>query len=295
MRAVFPRLAVAAVAAALVAGCGSGVPDIELPQAPPTSAAAPTTTLPDYRGVALAPVPGRTTTTIPAIGPGNSQVRGTVVGPDGPVPGATVRLERFVGDLFTRLDVLTGPDGAFVADRVLGGRYRVRAWRAPDLTVPKPVVFYLEDGKTQPVDFTLRRRDGIGVRASIAPSAPIEDEPANLVVAVTSSVVDPEGIVRRTPVAGATVDLTVPPDWAILTPDPVVTDGAGRAGWQVECGVEGSSGVYVVIGDQTYALSVPACSAPPPETTVPPSTSTTVARATTTTRERRGGGGGNRP
>ena len=293
-----PRLLLVAVAALVgLAGCGSGVPDIDLPTVPTTVPGGTTTIPPDYSGVALPAVPGTPTTTIPSIGPGRARIEGTVNGPDGPVPGAVVRVERFVDDFFTHADVVTRPDGTFTADGIAGGRYRVRAWRVPDLVVDKPVVFFLEDGKAQPVNFTLSRRDGYVVRASIAPSPPFEDEPANLAIAVSTRVVDPNGIVRSGPAPNVPVDLVLPADWFTSSNDPTVTDAAGRAAWQVLCSRSGTSGVAVVIGDRTFDLGVPACAAEPPPTTRPPSSTTTTTppdgrTATTSTTRQRGGGGG---
>ena len=291
-------LVVAAALVALVAGCGSGVPDIDLPSAPTSVVGGPTSIPPDYSGVQLPIVPGAASTTIPSIGPGSSRIEGTVKGSDGAVvPGAIVRVERFVDDFFTHLDVVAAPDGTFVVDRVKGGRYRARAWRAPDLAVDKPVVFFLEDGKTQPINFTLSKRDGLLVRATIAPNPPLEDEPANLAIAVSNRVVDEGGIVRSSPIAGLTVDLLLPSDWFTTSSDPTVTDAGGRAFWEVECTRSGSNGVSVAVGDQTVDLGLPACDVePPPTTTTRPSSTATTSgsgqSATTTTRR---GGGNNRP
>ena len=55
------------------------------------------TTLVDLSGVKMAGVPGKTTTTI-ALGPGGATLNGTVAGPDGAVGGATIHVERLVGD-----------------------------------------------------------------------------------------------------------------------------------------------------------------------------------------------------
>src|SRR5436190_1842817 len=54
---------------------------------------------PDSRGVVLDPVMNNVTALRPPlpVRGGTAQLQGTVFGPDGPVSGATVRLERFVG------------------------------------------------------------------------------------------------------------------------------------------------------------------------------------------------------
>lgn len=282
----------------VAAGCGSSVPSIDLPTPPTTRKGTVPTTQPDYSGVALAAIPGQTTVVPPQLAPGNSRISGTVRGPGGaPVGGAVVRIERFVGDASARADIVTRPDGTFVTDPILGGRYRVRAWRAPDLSIDKPVVFYLDDAKTQPMDLTLTSRGGIGVRSAIAPDPPYEGTLATLVVAVSGTTVDDNGIVRTAAVSGITVDLTAPSDWQVFTSDPQVTDGAGRATYQVRCTFEGRGDFFASVNGQTYPLSVSPCTAPPPSTptTTTESTSTTRGLVTPTTRDRGNGNGNGRP
>lgn len=280
-----------------LAGCGGGVPSIDLPTPPTTRAGHVVTTLPDTSGVALAAIPGVTTVPPPALAPGNSRITGTVRGPDGPIGGAVVRIERFVGDQSARADIVTRPDGTFASDPILGGRYRVRAWRAPDLASDRPVVFYLDDGKTQPVDLTLTSHGGIDVGASVSPDPPYEDALGVLSVSVTGVSVDGNGIVRTAPVAGITVDLNVPSGWEVLSADPQVTNDAGRATYQVRCTLAGSGGFFAVVGGQTFTLDVPSCTTPPPTTTTtqPDTTSSTVGLFTTTTTRSGPGNGNGRP
>jgi hypothetical protein len=204
-----------------------------------------------------------------------------------------VRIERFVGDASARADIITRPDGTFATDPILGGRYRVRAWRAPDLAIDRPVVFYLDDAKTQPVDLGLTAHGGIDVGASISPDPPYEDALGVLAVSVTGVSVDGNGIVRTAPVAGIAVDLTVPSGWQVFTADPQATSDSGRATYQVRCTLAGSGGFFATVGGQTYTLDVPSCTTPPPTTTTTePETSTTVGVFTTTTRSSRGNGNG---
>lgn len=278
----------------VAAGCGGGVPSIDLPTPPTTRAGATPTTLPDTSDVALAGIPGVTTVPPPALAPGNSRITGTVRGPDGPVGGAIVRIERFVGDASARADIVTRADGTFASDPILGGRYRVRAWRAPDLTTDRPVVFYLDDAKTQPVDLTLTSHGGIDVGASISPNPPYEGALEVLSVSVTGVSVDDNGIVRTAPVAGIAVDLTAPSGWQVFTADPQPTNDAGRATYQVRCTLAGSGGFFATVGGQMFTLDLPSCATPPPTTTTtqPDTTSTTVGLFTTTTRSGRGNGNG---
>jgi len=252
------------------------------PKLPPTT----TTVATDFSGVGLGAVaPGRTTTTV-KIGPGWATLAGTVVGPDGPVPGAIVHAERIVGDAMATMDIVTGPNGAFTIPRVLGGRYRIRTWKpAPDnLALLEPVVFFLEGSENKRVDLTMRRFTGLSASAAIAPDPPIINAPANLVVQVVDQAVDPAGIVRSTPRPGVRVELFGTGDWRLATPAVTSADGAGRARWQLECRKVGNQPLTVVIEESsTFNLNLPECTVPPPVVEEPAATDESSATTPTTT------------
>ena len=309
------RLGVCAVALAiLAAGCQAKAVE-PLPPAPKVPETT-TTTVIDYSGVGLNGVPGRTTTTI-AMGPGRATLEGTVTGPDGPVPGAVVHAERLVGDAAATVDVLTGADGRYVIPRVLGGRYRLRAWKAaPDnLALVEPQVFFLEGSEKKGANLALTRYQGVSVTAAIAPDPPLIEAQSNLVVQIVDRAVDPGGIVRSTPLPDVRAELFGTGDWRVLTPVATTSDGGGRARWTLECRRVGQQPLSVVVGETTpFNLNLPACTVPPPtgdelapteETTSttsagtpgtsPPTTAgatTTTARpaSTTSTTAARGGG-----
>lgn len=236
--------------------------------APPTTKVRPSTTaVPDLSGVALREVPGRTTTTIP-LSPGGATIKGTVVGPDGPVPGAAVHAERLVGEGVAAIDIGTGPDGTFSLSNIKGGRWRIRAFRTPDLALVKPEVFYLEGAETKSLALKLERYDGLGVSSALAPNPPVVDEPANLVVQVTLRSVDGQGVVRAEPVPGIRVELFGTGDWQVDGDNTQLTDGAGQALWLVRCRSSGLQPLSVLVGDSDrFPLNLPACAAPAPTTT----------------------------
>jgi hypothetical protein len=276
---------VLALAVALLAGACSSHKLISLPEPPPVAPTTTTEPFPDFSSAVLARVPGRTTTTI-AVGPGPAIIKGTVVGPDGPVGGATVRLERFVGDSKASLDVQTQADGTFVANNLLGGRWRVRAWAAPDRALTTPIVFYMAATDQKQLNLALARYAGTNVTSAVAPVPPIVGDATNLVVAVTSQQVDNQGVVRATPVAGATAELVGSGDWAIKGSSTQTTFGDGTARWQLVCGSPGKQPLSVVVnGTDSFPIDMPACEQPPPETTTTStvhSTSTTEPTTTTT-------------
>ena len=248
---------------------------------PPKVDANQSTTVPDYSSVELARVSGRTTTTINNA-PGQAHIAGFVVAPQlatspptsvtgppqtaapaaqpGAVPGATVHVERLVGDASLALDVATNPDGSFHIDNVQGGRYRIRAWRTPDLALTTPVVFFLNgtENKTG-LNLQLTQYTGTNVAPAIAPSPPIVGDPANLAVQVTSVVVDPTGIVRATPLVNAQVDLQGGGSWQVQSPITQFTDGNGEVIWRLTCTSTGTQPLSVSVNGVGYPLNLPAC------------------------------------
>jgi hypothetical protein len=260
---------------------------------PPSVPATTTTTAVDYAAVGLAAVPGRTTTTI-VVGPGKATMNGAVRGPDGPAGGAVVHIERLVGDGVGSMDLLTAEDGSYTIPNILGGRYRVRAWKqAPDnLALVEPEVFFLEGSETKVVNLSIERYQGAAVTAAIAPDPPLINDPSNLVVQVVSREVDAGGIVRSTPIPSVRVELFGSGDWRVQTPNPTTADSSGRARWQLECRRVGAQPLAVVVGDTTtFNLNLPACTVPPPtgedtvpDSSTPPTTSAGSPAPTTTTR-----------
>lgn len=287
----------AALAALLtLAACSGGEAAVDpLPPPPSTRPQAPTSAPPDYRGVALVgATAGRVTTTTVAFGPGTSGIDGKVVGADGsPVESATVRIERMVGSTAASMDVVTGPDGTWSLPGVLGGAYRVRAWRVPDIAQAQPAQFFVPAGETVPLELKVERHFGTTPQPAVAPNPPVARAQANLVVQLSTRAVDPNGIVRATPMAGATVELAGGAGWSVGQPNPAVVDGAGRARWEVVCQAVGVQPLRLVVnGTEQFQLALPACAEPltplpattgPTATSRPPSTTTSTRPGTTTT------------
>ena len=279
-----------ALAATVVTGCSGASHDVSPhPTVPETSTTAP----PDYSGVEIPPVRGVSTSTI-AKGPGNAHLTGTVgAGPDGPVGGATVRVERLVGDGAVVTDVLTANDGTWHLDLVPGGRYRVRAWRTPDLALVEPVIFFLEGAETRTVNLELRRFSGMTAAASIAPNPPVVGAEAQVVVQVRATSVDAGGTVRAVPEPTVRAELVPSGNLVVVSPNPQLTDGRGEARWTVHCQAPGDAVPSVLVGgSQSVALDLAACVVPPVVTTAPSTTgpggsgsvsSTTTSRPRSTT------------
>ena len=239
-----------------------------------------TTTLPfDVRTVQLPAARGSTTTTV-AIGPGPMTIVGRVEGPDGPVGGAIVRLERLVGDGVASIEVPTAADGTWNVERVLGGRYRVRAWQQPALAMPRARLVFVETARAAPIELRLDRYDGRRVDAAIAPDPPPVGEPANLKVRVADRGVDDRGVIRTAPRPGVSVSLTGSGRWFVTSPNPQTTGSDGSVTFRVECQDDGAQPLSVVLdGGETVPLDIAACV----DLTGPPTTDTTSTTSTSTT------------
>lgn len=275
--------ALAALLVTVAGACSNDALDA-LPEPPTTVSLSTTTTGPDLSSVGLNGVPGRTTTTLEVTG-GGATLGGVVAAPEGAVPGATIRLERLVGDAVGAVEVQSNADGTWSAPGIRGGRYRVRAWRPPDLAMTKPQVFFLEAGEARDLALRVSRYEGIAVTSDMAPNPPEVNVPASLVVLVAERTVDAQGVVRANPVSGARVDLVGSNNWRLESSNPTLTDVNGQARWQLRCRAQGTHSLSVVVNQGiTYPLEVPACAPAPPTSTTSFAPTTTTRPATTTTR-----------
>ncbi len=224
--------------------------------APPTTIPAPTTT------VAASP---RTLVTLPSeLGPGSAHVAGTVTGPEGLIPGATVRVERLLDDTaVAATTVQSGADGHWAVDSVNGGRYRLRAWRTPDLAQLTPVVAFVTVDDNKPIDLPVMRYPGDGKAiANVVPNPPVVGQPALLLVSAASGDVDSEGVLHAGARQGLPVTLAVSTNVTITTPITVGTDENGNAGFQIVCNQPGPIIAGAVVGAAPpQPLQVPACAA----------------------------------
>jgi hypothetical protein len=269
------------VALVLAAACADDDPFAPLPK-PDRVEESTTTTLPepDLTGVALPAVGGTTTTTI-GMGPGPITIVGRVEGPEGPVAGATVQLERLVGDATATALVPTAPDGTWNLPNVLGGRYRVRAWRVPDLATMRAKVVFLETGPERAIELRVEAVGGVRVDAAIAPDPPQLDQPANVKVRVAQRLVDATGVIRDQPVVGTEVRLTANDGWLVFSANPAVTGGDGGATFSVECDEAGDNELLAILADgSSHTLDVGPCVDPDATTTTAePSEETTTTSA----------------
>jgi hypothetical protein len=279
-------LGVVAVALAVAACTGGHVAPPPTTAPPPATTTIPPTTV-DYTAISLAPIAGSTTIPTIAVTPGQATLGGSVVDDTGAaVPGATVDLQRIVGSSVAESTVSTGSLGNWTAHGIAGGVYRVRAWRAPDLSETVPQVVFLGATQTLTVNLTVSHFTGLTVQSSVAPDPPIIGQPATIAVLVSGATVGNDGVVRAQGQGGVAVQLFGSGSWAISGDPSGVTSSGGYVTWQATCTALGPQPLQVLVdNNQTFPLSLPDCAPVPTTTTVPPTSSTT----STTVAGHRGG------
>jgi hypothetical protein len=225
----------------------------------PTSVAAPAPTEPTTAPTTVAGHPRPVTTVAGGLGPGGARLAGTVVGPGGPVPGASVRVERLAGTGVASTTVQSGPGGQWGIEAVNGGRYRLRAWRVPDLDQLTPTLVFVVATETKVVDLAVTRYgDGTPV-ASVTPDPPVLNQLATLTVTVAGGTVDAEGVLHSQPRQGVAVQLVLTGGLVLSSPGGVATDPSGNAGFSVTCVQPGPPSLSAVVDGVPHPLAVTPC------------------------------------
>jgi hypothetical protein len=216
------------------------------------------------------------------VSPGQATLNGTVFGPNGPVPGATVWVDRFVGDQASSTHATTAADGSWTIGDIKGGRYRVRAWQSPSLDLTAPQVVFLAANQTLTMSLQLASFAGPTVINALSPADPVAGQLTSLLVQVTNPTVGPDGIVRNPPVPGAQVDLVNGPDWQVNNGNSHKTNADGQALFEITCITPGSAPLSAAVGSASpVALQMSGCQGPPTPITVPPRCPTTTLAAGT--------------
>ncbi len=203
----------------------------------PKSRESTTTTEPvDLTQVSLEPIAARGQADLdhPARSAGGRRPSsGKVIDADGnPVPGAFVRAT-YYGDPNKPevIEALSLEDGTYRFDQVLGGRWRIRAWKAPELATLDDNAFFLGYTEQRQLDLKVKAATDIVVTSSMAPNPPFTGSPVELAVLVLSQSVDEEGVVHRSPVGGAAVTLDIRGKWSLVGDPTQATEYNGRTAW----------------------------------------------------------------
>ncbi len=235
---------------------------------PPMTAPAPSTT---ERATTTSTTmrPTTTLTTLLAFGPGEASIVGTVSGPAGPVDGAIVRVERLVGKEVASQDVTSAGGGTWGVTSVLGGTYRIRAFRPPDFGSSPTAAVFLAANERKIVDLKMPAATGDRITATVSPNPPRVDQTATITVQVGAGRVDDQGRPAITPRPGVPLSLA-PAAGIVLEGTPqALTDANGSAAWRFRCLAEGANTFQLTVGTGLTQVTIPSCGpgAPPPAPT----------------------------
>ena len=257
------------VAAACSSDAPSAAPETTLPVettlTPTTAAPAPSTTArPTTTSTTVRPT--TTLTTLLTFGPGEASIVGTVTGPAGPVDGAIVRVERLVGKDVASQDVTTAGGGTWGLTAILGGSYRVRAFRPPDFGTSPTEAFFLAANERKIVDLKMPPAAGDRITATVSPNPPRVDQTATITIQVGVGRVDDQGRPAITPRPGVPLSLAPAAGIALEGTPQALTDGNGTAAWRFRCLAEGASTFQLTVGTGITQVTIPPCAAgaPPP-------------------------------
>lgn len=242
-------------------------------------------------------VTGKPTSTTRPLGGGKASIAGRVVDSFGnTVPSAFIRAI-YYGDVNKPevIEAFALEDGTYRFDQVLGGRWRIRAWKTPELATLDDATFFLGYTENRQLDLKVKAATDYVVTSSLAPNPPFTGSPVEVAVLVMSQAVDEDGVVHRSPVAGAAVTLNIVGRWSLAGEATEATEFNGRAAWTLTCLDPGPQQIIAVVGGRDWPLSLPACLDPASTstttaTTLPPGASTTSSTkpkaktSTTTTR-----------
>ncbi len=274
------KLCLAVTVIFLFAGCTS-LANLHIPTPPPGSpdaiGAASTTVVSDLTGNNLPPVPSTPPTSV-VLTPGTSSLSGVVTGPDGPVAGATVLIERLVNNSVGSKMVSAQADGTWKLTGILGGLYRVRAWQAPDFAMTTPQIVLLGAGANQSIPLAVLSFNGQNVNATVAPSPPQVGGVATLTIGVVQETVGTDGVVRASALPGANVYVTAAGNVVLAGTNPGTTDASGELSLALECSSVGPVGLTATVnGVASFPLTVADCSETISTITTPSTVSTTTS------------------
>jgi hypothetical protein len=240
--------------------------DVLPAKAPPTIPVPPGFTAPDTRGVVLAVVPSKPKVVVDHTKPllpmdgGHVHLHGVVLGPDGPLKGAVVRVERYAGDDFGVRDILTDKDGKYSVDDLPGGRLKVRGWQKPDLAATEPQALFVAADADVPMDIRVDKHDATVIQGAVDVADPHVGQRVGLSVLLTQEAVDDNGIVQGQPIPAAQIALTLG-DLGLLVvgPSTIPTGADGFSHFTIECQTTGAHPVTVTSGPSTATFSTPQC------------------------------------
>jgi len=171
----------------------------------------------------------------PSLSGGDATFTGVVTGPDGPVAGAIVRLERHTDHGTISLDTTTDEDGAWAVGPLAGGRYRVRAWLPEMMTMGRSEVRFVADDEVASFEFSLWGVDPAPAFEFVDGGPMYDGLPATVAVVLGWKSIDADGLVVTNPLLGAEVTVETTAQVEVTSQQPIVTNGDGVALVRLRC------------------------------------------------------------
>jgi hypothetical protein len=175
------------------------------------------------------------------------------------VPGASVRIERIVGTQTTATDLTAGPGGGFSLGDIRGGRYRVRAWKQPDLFQMEPEVFFLAADEVKRVELRVVKTSEVAIRVTTEPARLPAEETFSIRIFLYAGTVGGDGTLQATPRANVAMQLLPGPGFTAVGGDKGTTDSAGNVTFHGRCTKAGPPGGDVAFSTFRLPLDLPTC------------------------------------
>ncbi len=237
---------------------------VALGSSPFVIAAAPRTS-----GVVLPRLANLSIDTSVAIDGGDAILTGLVHGPEGPVAGATIVLERFVGTNRGETRVYSDETGAWSASGIHGGAYRIRVFLASTYVSPAAELMFVEAGSATNLSTVLGLFQPSMSLALHGGQEIYPGQEQTVAFVATTTIVDEEGRLLVVPVAGTPVTISVSGSATLLSSNVVLTDAGGAARFRLRCDRVGGISYRAEAELIPLSGSLPSCIAePPPEPVV---------------------------
>lgn len=191
---------------------------------------------------------------------GKTRLFGTVLGPDGPIGGAIVGIERHTTEGIGSLNVSTNAEGRWTAGGLPGGRFRVRAWLPGLMTTGGSEVRYVPDEEKAEFAFSMWGIDPTP-RMEFVDGGPIyAGLPGSVAVVLSQQAIDENGIVVTTPVVGGLITIEVTPEVTVASSPIQLTGLDGAARFTLNCTGSQSGGTLIArSGELSAAFPLPGC------------------------------------
>lgn len=191
---------------------------------------------------------------------GTSELTGFITGPEGPLQGAEVVVQRFTKDGAAVVRTQTNSSGLWRITEILGGRYRVRAYVPSRFGSSGSEVFFLNEGETRSHNVNLSDPSDEPVVSGLVDGKGFVGSGAQAMVFVAIREVDEDGKTRQVAAQGFEVELVLDGVSAVMTSGPTARTGpGGLARFTYDCiEIWNGSATAVVLG-RSYQVAVTPC------------------------------------